>query len=80
MISMRLKSLWHDSAGRKGIGRTVRGSVAATLALSEVLRLLHGGPLKQMIDINLLSLEHRVALHHQGEFAGFNPGFVMTSS
>lgn len=64
----------------KAVGAPFVGSVAATLALSEVLRLLHGGPLNQMIDVNLLSLDQRVALHHQGDFAGFNPGFVLASS
>jgi len=64
----------------KAVGAPFVGSVAATLALSEVLRLLHGGPLNQMIDINLLSLDQRVALRHQGDFTGFNPGFAMASS
>lgn len=64
----------------KAVGAPFVGSVAAALAVSEVLRLLHGGPLNHMIDINLLSLDQRVALHQQGDFAGFNPGFVLASS
>ena len=64
----------------KAVGAPFVGSVAAALAVSEVLRLLHGGRLNQMIDVNLLSPDQRVALNHQCDFAGFNPGFVLSSS
>lgn len=64
----------------KAVGAPFVGSVVAALAVSEVLRLLHGGLLNHMSEINLLSFGHRVALHHQGDFAGFNPGFVLASS
>ena len=44
----------------KAVGAPFVGSIAATLALSEVLRLLHGGAICQVIDINLLSLDQRL--------------------
>jgi hypothetical protein len=64
----------------KAIGAPFVGCIAATLALSEVLRLLHGGPMHQLIDVDLLSLDHRVALYHRDDFAGCNPGFAMAAS
>src|SRR3712207_8593817 len=41
-------------AGR-AVGAPFVGAAAATLALAEVLRLLHGGPVHQLIDLDLLS-------------------------
>ena len=43
----------------KAVGALFVGSVAACLALSEVLRLLHSGPLHQVIDLNLESFDYR---------------------
>ncbi|MBO0134625.1 hypothetical protein [Agrobacterium burrii] len=63
----------------KAIGAPFVGSVAATLALSEVLRVLHGGPMHQLIDVDLLSLDQRVAARHAGNFAGLNPGFTLAA-
>ncbi len=60
----------------KAVGAPFVGSIAATLALSEVLRLLHGGVVHQLIDVDLLSLDQRVASLHPSDFGGFNPGFV----
>jgi hypothetical protein len=37
----------------KAVGAPFVGSIAATLALSEVLRLLHGGPVHRLIDVGL---------------------------
>ena len=61
----------------KAIGAPFVGSVAATLALSEMLRVLHGGPMHQLIDVDLLSLDQRVAARHAGNFAGLNSGFTL---
>ncbi len=61
----------------KAVGAPFVGSIAATLALSEVLRLLHAGPLHQLIDVDLLSLEHRVTSLHPNDFHGLNPGFAL---
>ena len=43
----------------KAVGAPFVGSVAACLALSEVLRLLHGGDLHGLIDLDLLSPDQR---------------------
>ena len=61
----------------KAVGAPFVGSIAATLALSEVLRLLHGGVVYQLIDIDLLSLDQRLASQHSNDFANLNPGFTM---
>lgn len=61
----------------KAVGAPFVGSIAATLALSEVLRLLHGGVVHQLIDIDLLSLSQRLVSRHPKDFTNFNPGFVM---
>jgi hypothetical protein len=63
-------------AGR-AVGAPYVGSMAATLALAEVLRLLHGGPVHQLIGVDLLSRDHRVASQHPGDFGGLNPGFEL---
>lgn len=59
----------------KAVGAPFVGSVAATLVLSEVLRPLHGGGVHQVIDVDLLSLEHRIASRNPRDFCGWNPGF-----
>lgn len=61
----------------KAVGAPFVGSVAACLALSEVLRLLHGGQLHGLIDLDLLSPEQRTVSRHPGDFSRFNPGFSM---
>ena len=63
----------------KAVGAPFVGSIAATLALSEVLRLLHGGPVYQLIDVDLLGLDQRLAFQHSHDFGGLNPGFTMAA-
>ncbi len=63
----------------KAVGAPFVGAVAATLALAEVLRLLHGGPIHQLIDLDLQSLEHRVATRHPHDFSGINPGYDLAA-
>ncbi|MGO7731573.1 hypothetical protein [Rhizobium leguminosarum] len=63
----------------KAVGAPFVGSIAAALALSEVLRLLHGGPVYQLIDLDLLSVDERVSSRHPGDFKAFNPGFVLAA-
>jgi hypothetical protein len=60
----------------KAVGAPFVGAVASCLALSEVLRLLHGGPIHQVIDLDLQSVEHRSAVSHAYDFSQLNPGFV----
>lgn len=61
----------------KAVGAPFVGSIAATLVLSEVLRLLHGGVVSQLIDVDLLSLDHRLVIEHSSDFAYLNPGFSL---
>jgi len=58
----------------KAVGAPFVGAVAACLALSEVLRLLHGGALHGLIDLDLLSPDQRIVSPHPGAFSRFNPG------
>ncbi|MDE2679510.1 MAG: thiamine biosynthesis protein ThiF [Gemmatimonadota bacterium] len=60
----------------KAVGAPFVGAVAATLVLSEILRHLHGGWVHQMIDVDLLGLDQRLAFRHEQGFDGFNPGFT----
>ena len=61
----------------KAVGAPFVGAIAAALALSEVLRLLHGGAVHQLIDIDLLGLDQRLVSRHPDSFAKLNPGFTM---
>lgn len=63
----------------KAVGAPFVGAVAATLAISEILRLLHEGPLHQLIDLDLLSIDHRVTVLQSSDFNGFNPGYVLAT-
>lgn len=60
----------------KGVGAPFVGAIAACLALSEVLRLLHGGRMHQLIDLDLEAVEHRSAIPHPYDFSSLNPGYV----
>lgn len=60
----------------KAVGAPFVGAVAAALALSEVLRLLHGGMVNQLIDIDLLGPDQRLVSRHPNGFANLNPGFT----
>ena len=61
----------------KAVGAPFVGSIAGTLVLSEVLRLLHGGAVHQLIEIDLLGLSHRLVSRHPNDFDHLNPGFAM---
>lgn len=63
----------------KAVGAPFVGSIAAALALSEVLRLLHGGAVNQLIDIDLLGPDQRLVSRHPNDFANLNPGFTMAN-
>jgi hypothetical protein len=63
----------------KAVGAPFVGATAATLVLSELLRLLHGGALNQLIDLDLLSLDQRMVSVHPGDFGRLNPGFVVAA-
>jgi hypothetical protein len=62
----------------KAVGAPFVGMVASCLAISEILRLLHGGRRCQLADLDLLSIDHRhiVQSGHNSESAHINPGFT----
>ncbi|QIE48201.1 thiamine biosynthesis protein ThiF (plasmid) [Pseudohalocynthiibacter aestuariivivens] len=62
----------------KAVGAPFVGMVASCLAVSEILRLLHGGRRCQLADLDLLSIDHRhiVESGQNGEPAHMNPGFT----
>jgi hypothetical protein len=64
----------------KAVGAPFVGSIAGTLAVAEVLRLLHGGPAHQLIDVDLLSLDQRQTVRHSSDFSALNPGFVVAKT
>lgn len=60
----------------KAVGAPFVGAVAATLALSEILRLFHGGPVHRVIDLDLMGMDHRTIAPHSDAFGRLNPGFA----
>jgi hypothetical protein len=60
------------------VGAPFVGATAATLVLSEVLRLLHGGTVHELIDLDLKAIEYRSTVPTQQDFSTLNPGYVMT--
>jgi hypothetical protein len=64
----------------KAVGAPFVGAVAATLVLAEVLRILHGGRIHQVIDFDLQWPDHREAVLQTHDFSGFNPGFLRAAT
>ncbi len=62
----------------KAVGAPFVGMVASCFAVSEILRLLHGGEVSQLIDLDLVSLEHRqiVSRNDHQQVAQFNSGYT----
>lgn len=60
----------------KAVGAPFVGSVAATLVISQLLRLLHGGTIDALVDLDLRSVEHRHVVPTRHNFGAFNPGYV----
>lgn len=61
----------------KAVGAPFVGAAAATIVLAEVLRLLHGGAINRLVDLNLVSPEHRVTVLQKSDFSTLNPGFAL---
>jgi hypothetical protein len=61
----------------KAVGAPFVGAVAASLVIAEVLRFLHGGPLSQLIDLNLRSPDDRTVIRQPRDFSGLNPGYAL---
>lgn len=66
-------------AGR-AVGAPFVGSVAACLAISEVLRLLHGGAVSQLVDLDLTSVAYRSVIARADDLSMLNPGFVVIAN
>lgn len=64
----------------KAVGAPFVGAVAASLAMSEVLRLLHGGNAHRVIDLDLLAIDHRLASVHPRNFSALNPGYTLATA
>jgi hypothetical protein len=60
----------------KAVGAPFVGAVAATIVVSEVLRLLHGAPVDRLIDLNLIDPDHRRIAPQANDFSALNPGYV----
>jgi len=60
----------------KAVGAPFVGMTAAAFCLAEVLRLLHGGALFAVHDLDLKSSSGRVSIERGTPLAAFNPGFV----
>jgi len=60
----------------KAVGAPFVGAVAACLSVAELLRLLHGGHVHQVMDIDLQSLEQRSVVVNPPDFTSLNPGYV----
>ena len=61
----------------KAVGAPFVGAVAAALAIAEVLRLLHGGAIHELIDLDLKAPEYRSTVLTQNDFSNLNPGFLL---
>jgi hypothetical protein len=59
----------------KAVGAPFVGAVAACLAISELLRLLHGGVVFELLDLDLKAPEHRIAVPTSMDFSALNPGY-----
>jgi hypothetical protein len=64
----------------KAVGAPFVGAVAATLVIAEVLRLLHGGRLLQLLDMDLQSPEYREVVEQRQDFSRLNPGFLRVAA
>ena len=63
----------------KAVGAPFVGAVAASLGLSELLRLFHGGPLHQIVDLDLRSVEYRSVVPQILSFSHLNPGYTLVA-
>lgn len=64
----------------KAVAAPFVGAVAASLALAELIRLLHGGSVHQVIDLDLKAIEHRAVVLNRNDFGSLNPGFIEAAS
>jgi len=60
----------------KAVGAPFVGVTAAALALGEALRQLHGGPVHQLIDLDLRAVEQRLVVRQSLDFSKTNTGYT----
>lgn len=60
----------------KAVGAPFVGAVAGALAVSEILRLFHGGTTHELIDIDLKQPDYRTAVISRQDFSNLNPGYT----
>lgn len=58
------------------VGAPFVGTIAASLVVAEVLRLLNGGHTSEVVDLNLCDPLTREVIASANQMAGFNPGFT----
>jgi hypothetical protein len=64
----------------KAVGAPFVGGTAATVVIAEVLRLLHGAPVNRLVELNLVSPDHRTTAPQHNDFSTLNPGFATIKS
>jgi len=60
------------------VGSPFVGVAASALAIAEVLRLLHGGELNSVIDLDLGNLDQKAVVPQMVDLTHLNPGFVLS--
>jgi hypothetical protein len=63
----------------KAVGAPFVGSVAACLAVAEVLRLLAGGAIDELIGLDLRAVDHIEVVAQGQDFSAINPGYTLAS-
>jgi len=60
----------------KAVGAPFVGATAAAIVIAEVLRLLQGAPVNRLIELDLVSPDHRRIAPQRNDFSTLNPGFA----
>lgn len=62
----------------KAVGAPFVGAIAACLAVSEILRLLAGGSISELVDLDLRAVDYRLVVPSMRDLSTFNPGYAST--
>jgi hypothetical protein len=62
----------------KAVGAPFVGAIAACLAVSEILRLLAGGSISELVDLDLRAVDYRSVVPSMHDLSTFNPGYAST--
>ncbi|KWB46808.1 hypothetical protein [Burkholderia ubonensis] len=60
----------------KAVGAAFVGAFAATLCVSEALRVLHGSAPSEVLDADMFALRFRSVVVNEHDFTALNPGFI----